>query len=108
MYWDGVSWKALNSIFFQRGWLGRSWCSICPYQYLELAELERTEQIRKKYNLEIVFVRPYDMKMVADWFETMPETINIFDQVRHPAATAPDLTKAYAACRPGPRCHPGP
>lgn len=143
MYWDGVSWKALNSIFFQRpdivleellpavsgypmpgfslpvygggeytlsqhrgknillifprGWLGRSWCSICPYQYLELAELERTEQIRKKYNLEIVFVLPYDMKMVADWFATMPETIKIFDQVRHPAATAPDLTKAYAA-----------
>ncbi len=52
-------------IIFPRGYSSPgSWCTICDYKYAELGDLEKTSQLRKKYNLEILFVLPYDRDTV--------------------------------------------
>jgi peroxiredoxin len=52
-------------IIFPRGYAGPDrWCTICNYKYVELVELEKTLNIRKKYNVEILFVLPYSKETV--------------------------------------------
>jgi hypothetical protein len=62
-------------LLFPRGWLGNSWCAYCPYQYLELAQLDKASGIREKYNLDIIFVLPYGSEKINDWFEKFPESV---------------------------------
>jgi hypothetical protein len=72
-------------LMFPRGWVGNSWCLFCPYQYLDLADLEKKEQLRKKYNLEIVFVMPYSSERIADWFASFPATVKRLEGIRNPS-----------------------
>jgi len=65
------------------------WCNICQYQYSELVDLENTKQIRKKYNLEIVFVLPYDKETVGNWIATFPAQLAEIEQWKNP----PDPSK---------------
>ena len=60
------------------------WCNICQYQYAELADLENTQKIREKYNLEILFVLPYDRETVKDWIETFPSQLEEIEQWKNP------------------------
>lgn len=73
-------------LVFSRGRVQDSvtWCNICQYQYAELADLEKTEQIRKKYNLEILFVLPYDKKEVADWVSSFPKQLAEVESWKNP------------------------
>jgi len=84
-------------LMFPRGWLGNTWCLYCPYQYLELAELEKKEQFRKKYNLEVVFVMPYGNDRIADWFAKFPDIMKTLDGYRNPAGgPVTGLQKEYS------------
>jgi peroxiredoxin len=57
-------------LIFPRGLAGKDhWCHICNYQYAHLAALEKKEQFRKKYDLEILFVLPYNQEMVQQWVD---------------------------------------
>lgn len=61
-------------LIFPRGYAGPDrWCTICNYKYVELVELEKARQIRKKYNLEILVVLPYPRETVKVWLEILPE-----------------------------------
>ncbi|MCX8160688.1 MAG: peroxiredoxin family protein [Candidatus Saccharicenans sp.] len=61
-------------LIFPRGYAAPDrWCTICNYKYVELTELEKARQIRKKYNLEIIFVLPYPQDTVKLWLESLPE-----------------------------------
>jgi peroxiredoxin len=60
------------------------WCNICQYQYAELADLERTQKIREKYNLEILFVLPYDRETVKNWIETFPSQLEEIEGWKNP------------------------
>ncbi len=71
-------------LMFPRGWVGNSWCAFCPYQYLELAELEKKEQWQKKYNVEVVFVMPYSQERIADWFAKFPENMKTLEGIKNP------------------------
>lgn len=51
------------------------WCDICMYQYVELADAELLMKIMEKYNLEILFILPFDTKTTDKWFEDMPDTL---------------------------------
>ena len=73
-------------LMFPRGWVGNSWCLFCPYQYMDLAMLEKKEQIMKKYDLEIVFVMPYSSERIDDWFAKFPESMKTMEGIKHPAA----------------------
>jgi len=75
-------------IIFPRGRVGDHWCQICHYQYAELADLERELQIRKKYNLEILFVLPYDKSTVEHWTDIFPEQMAVIEGWKNPPAEA--------------------
>jgi peroxiredoxin len=63
-------------LVFPRGLSSQtSWCHVCNYQYSELAEAERQEQIRKKNNLEILWVLPYSRDMITQWFDAFPQQL---------------------------------
>ena len=77
------------------------WCQLCHYQYAELAELDNTAQIRKKYNLEIVFVLPYDRESVAAWSGLFDEQMALVDKWRANPRMRDRLPK-QVSWKPGP------
>ncbi len=85
-------WPALRGknvlIVFPRGRVGDHWCQICHYQYAELVELEKRLQLRKKYNLEILFVLPYDRATVEHWVAILPEQLAVIEKWKNPGDPA--------------------
>ncbi len=75
-------------IVFPRGRVGDHWCQVCHYQYAELAELEKRLQLRKKYNLEILFVLPYDRAAVEQWVAIFPEQMTVIEKWKNPGDPA--------------------
>jgi len=75
-------------LIFPRGRVGDHWCQICHYQYAELADLEKTQQIRKKYNLEILFVLPYDKATVEHWVNIFPKQMAVIEEWKNPTVEA--------------------
>jgi peroxiredoxin len=73
-------------IVFPRGRYADHWCQICHYQYAELADLEKSLQFRKKHNLEILFVLPYDRATVQHWVDIFPEQMAVIDRWKNPNA----------------------
>jgi peroxiredoxin len=86
-------------LMFPRGWLGRVWCPYCPYQYLELAELDKKLNLAKKYHLEIVFVMPYSSERIHDWFEKFPDALRTVETIKNSqdSANLPLVQREYAA-----------
>jgi peroxiredoxin len=73
-------------IIFSRGYAAPNyWCTICNYRYVELAELEKAQQIRQKYNVEVLFVFPYDRGTVATWLEDLPGQLEKIREAKNPA-----------------------
>jgi peroxiredoxin len=73
-------------IIFSRGYAAPNyWCTICNYRYVELAELEKAQQIRKKYNVEVLFVFPYDRGTVTTWLEDLPGQLEKIREAKNPA-----------------------
>ena len=55
-------------LIFLRGLAGENhWCHVCNYQYADLAALGQAKQVRKTYNLEVLFVMPYGKDMIEQW-----------------------------------------
>ena len=73
-------------LIFPRGLAGQDhWCHVCNYQYAELAELEKSRNIREKHNLEILFVLPYGKDMVRDWVDRFPTQMQDLEDRKNPA-----------------------
>jgi peroxiredoxin len=73
-------------LIFPRGLAGKDhWCHVCNYQYAELAELEITQNIREKNNLEILFVLPYSKEMVQDWVDKFADQMADIENWKNPA-----------------------
>ena len=75
-------------LVFPRGRVDDHWCQICHYQYAELADLESRLQLRKKYNLEILFVLPYDRATVEHWVAIFPEQMAVIEKWKNPGDPA--------------------
>jgi len=76
-------------IIFPRGYAAENyWCTICNYKYAELIELERTQEIRKKYNVEVLIVLPYSPDVVKAWVDVLPEQLDKIKERKHPADPA--------------------
>lgn len=59
-------------LVFPRGFYSKTiWCDICIYQYLEWIDIELKDNIRKKYDMDIVFIMPYKKEIVTRWFNEM-------------------------------------
>jgi peroxiredoxin len=73
-------------LIFPRGLAGKDhWCHVCNYQYAELADLETSQNIREKYNLEILFILPYSKEMVQDWVDKFPDQMADIENWKNPA-----------------------
>ena len=76
-------------ILFPRGYAAENyWCTICNYRYVELAELEKAQKIREKYNLEILVVFPYSRDIVKAWLEALPGQLETVRATKNPADPA--------------------
>ena len=76
-------------ILFPRGYAAENyWCTICNYKYVELAELEKAQKIREKYNLEILVVFPYTQDVVKTWVEALPGQLESIKERKYPADPA--------------------
>ena len=76
-------------IVFPRGYAAENyWCTICSYKYAELVELERTQQIQKKYNVEVLIVLPYGPDVVKAWVNVLPEQMDMIKERKYPADPA--------------------
>jgi len=76
-------------ILFPRGYAAENyWCTICNYRYVELAELEKAQKIREKYNLEILVVFPYARDIVKAWLEALPGQLETVRATKNPADPA--------------------
>ena len=71
-------------LIFPRGWIGNQWCPYCPYQYLELENMQKTSNIEKKYNVKIMFVMPYSRERVKDWMEKFPDAMQTVQSIKNP------------------------
>ena len=65
-----------------------AWCAICNYQYADFADLELTGHIRQKYNLEIVFLLPYNKDSIVSWEKAFPGGIAYLENTKNPANPA--------------------
>lgn len=73
-------------LIFPRGLAGENhWCHVCNYQYAELAELEISQKIREKNNLEILFVLPYSKEMVQEWVDKFADQMSDIENWKNPA-----------------------
>jgi peroxiredoxin len=76
-------------LLFPRGYAAENyWCTICNYRYVELAELEKAQNIRAKYNLEIVVVFPYARDVVKSWLEALPGQMESIKARKYPEDAA--------------------
>lgn len=81
-------------LIFPRGLAGvNHWCHVCNYQYADLAEFDKARQIRKTFNLEILFVLPYSPAQVQKWADKFADQMQDIDNWKNP----PDPAKLDAA-----------
>ena len=72
-------------IVFPRGLAGKDhWCHVCNYQHSELVDADATMQIRKKNNLEILYVFPYSREMISQWIESYPNQLADIESYKNP------------------------
>lgn len=77
-------------LIFPRGFAAEArWCTIDNYKYAELVDLEKADQIQKKYNVEVVFVFPYGQDVVKQWIESNPDQLEKIKGWKNP----PDPSK---------------
>jgi len=73
-------------IIFPRGYAAEgAWCTICNYKYADLIDLEKREQLRKQYNLEILIVLPYNKEIIKQWVEVLPDQLEKIKGWKYPA-----------------------
>ena len=87
-------------LIFPRGRVDDHWCQVCHYQYAELADLEKRLQLRKKYNLEILFVLPYDQATVEHWVAIFPEQMAVIEKWKNPGDPAKISRSKRAGWKP--------
>jgi peroxiredoxin len=73
-------------IVFPRGFAAEGrWCTICNYKYADLIDVEKTDQLRKKFDLEILYIFPYGKETVQQWLDALPEQLDKIKVWKNPA-----------------------
>ena len=83
------SYKGKNvMLIFPRGMVKKDyWCQICHYQYADLADVVKKENILKKYDLEVLFILPYQSDSISNWINMFPVQMEIIDNWKFPKDT---------------------
>jgi len=66
-----------------------SYCTIDDYQYLDIVDAEKMNQLQKKYNAEIVYLFPFGKDEVSKRLTSLPEQMDKIKSAKYP----PDLSK---------------
>ncbi len=73
-------------IMFPRGFAAEGrWCTIDHYRYADLPNLDRADEVRKKYDAEILIVLPYSQDVVKQWLELLPDQLEKIKGWKNPA-----------------------
>jgi len=73
-------------IIFPRGYAAENaWCTICNYKYADLIDVEKTEQLRKKFDLVILYVFPYGKETVRQWLDVLPDQLDKIKAWKNPS-----------------------
>jgi len=76
-------------LVFPRGYAAKDhWCNLCNYQYADMVEYDKAKKLRDKYNLEIVYILPYDKETVSDWFSQFPSQLEKIENWKNPKDTS--------------------
>jgi peroxiredoxin len=84
-------------LVFPRGKVDDHWCQISHYQYADLVDLDRALHFRKKHQLEVLFVLPYDMGTAAKWLAMLPAQLAVIDGWKRLPASPTDADKRCVA-----------
>ena len=71
-------------LIFPRGKSGGGLCHVCHYQYAELTEFDETQGLRRRHNIEILFVLPYDRETVQGWVNAFPAQLQDIENWKNP------------------------
>lgn len=75
-------------LIFPRGYYDKDiWCDICAYEYLDLVKEFYNKHRAEKYNLDLVFILPYDTTTIRKWLEDLPEVYSGLEAGKHLADT---------------------
>lgn len=78
-------------VFIRGKYSPDGWCGICMYQYVELVNAELQMKLKEKYNLEVLFVMPFDSATIDKWFDALPAELQDYYSWKEK-----DLTNASA------------
>jgi peroxiredoxin len=71
-------------LVFPRGYYDKDvWCDICAYEYLDLVDEFYNKELAKKYNLDLVFILPYDENTIEKWLTDMPGVYESLEAGKH-------------------------
>ena len=75
-------------LVFPRGYYDKDfWCDICAYEYFDLVDEFYNQRLAEKYNLDLVFILPYDMNTIQKWLDDLPEVYAGLEAGKHLADT---------------------
>ncbi|HNW49483.1 MAG TPA: redoxin domain-containing protein [Prolixibacteraceae bacterium] len=75
-------------LIFSRGMVKEDyWCQICHYQYADIADIEKKESVREKYNLEVLFILPYSADTIKNWIAMFPTQMEVIKNWKYPKDT---------------------
>jgi peroxiredoxin len=71
-------------LIFPRGYYDKDiWCDICAYEYLDLVDEFSNKHLAEKYNLDLVFILPYDTVTIRKWLDDLPEVYAGLEAGKH-------------------------
>ena len=75
-------------LVFPRGYYDKDfWCDICAYEYFDLVDEFYNQRLAEKYNLDLIFILPYDMNTIQMWLDDLPEVYAGLEAGKHLADT---------------------
>jgi len=75
-------------LVFPRGYYDKDiWCDICAYEYLDLVDEFYNKHLAEQYNLDLIFILPYDTATIRKWLEDLPEVYSGLEAGKHLADT---------------------
>jgi len=61
-------------------------CSICGYQYAELADAYQASQWQEKFDLEVLYVFPFSAEVTRAWLARVPTMLETVEGWKNPSA----------------------
>jgi peroxiredoxin len=78
--------KNVMLVFPRVFYAANSDCSICGYQYAELADQYQAGNWKEKFNLEVLYVFPFSAEVTRQWMTRIPAMLEAVEGWKNPKA----------------------